>query len=55
MNYKVNARLVLHGLDKMTRGQRGVLARWIERQAKFIRPMHREFSSRFVARKLERI
>ena len=44
------ARLVIHGLDKMAKGQRGEIARWLERQARFIRPMHREFGPRFTAR-----
>jgi len=49
MKSDVQHRLVIRGLDKMTKGQRSSVARWLERQAKFIRPMHREFAPRYVA------
>lgn len=44
------AKLTIHGLDKMTRGERGEISRWLLRQAAFIKPMHREFAKRFTAR-----
>jgi len=46
----MKATLVIYGLDKMTKGQRGFLSRWLARQSKFIKPMHREFSGRYMAK-----
>ena len=43
-------KLTIYGLDKMTKGQRGQIVRWLKRQTKFITPMHREFGSRYIAR-----
>lgn len=50
MTRQHTSKLIIHGLDKMTKGQRSFVARWLERQARFIRPMHREFSSRYTSR-----
>jgi glutathione S-transferase len=46
----MKANLTLRGLDKATRSERGFIARWLKRQAKFIQPMHREFGPRYIAR-----
>jgi hypothetical protein len=50
MKSDIQHSLVIRGLDKMTRGQRAFVARWLERQARFIRPMHREFGPQYKAR-----
>ena len=50
MKTEHQAQLIVRDLDKMTKGQRGELARWLERQARFVRPMHREFGPLYKAK-----
>lgn len=49
-----DASMTIYGLDKATKKQREFVAKWLERQARFIRPMHREFGPRFTAKILSK-
>ena len=47
---KHKAKLTIRGLHKMTKGERGIVLRWLKRQTAFIKPMHREFGPIYTSR-----